>query len=390
MEGIVDHGILTISLSGYVDSSNAAKLEAELMALREAHPHDGVALDCEKLTYISSAGLRVVLRLRKLEPRLRLINVSAEIYGILYMTGFTELMQVENAYRVLSVAGCEVIGRGSNGTVYRIDQDTVVKVYRGADCLPDVQRERERARKAFVLGIPTAIPYDVVRVGDRYGSVFELLDSKSFSKLITAHPEQMDHYVGLYVDLMERMHTTHVRPGELPDMKETFLGRVAFLRDYLPAGQGEKLVRLVEGVPRRDTMLHGDFHTNNMVMRGNEVLLLDMETLCVGHPIFELGSMYLGFVAFGELDRRATQTFLKLPYETAGRFWKKALARYLNTEDPARLRAVEEKAMVLGYARLLRRTIRRGGLDREQGRRAVSLCREHLSLLLDRVDTLAF
>ena len=44
-----------------------------------------------------------------------------------------------------------------NHTVYRIDRDTVVKVYHSADCLPDVQRERELARKALVLGIPTAI-----------------------------------------------------------------------------------------------------------------------------------------------------------------------------------------------------------------------------------------
>lgn len=132
-------------------------------------------------------GLRIVLRLRKLEPELRLVEASAEVYEIFDMTGFTEMMPVEKAYRSISIEGCEAIGRGANGTVYRIDKDTVVKVYNNPDCLDDVQRERELARKAFVLGIPTAIPYDVVRVGDKYGSVFELLNSKSFSKLIAAN-----------------------------------------------------------------------------------------------------------------------------------------------------------------------------------------------------------
>ena len=100
----------------------------------------------------------MVLRLRKLENEFRLVNVSAEVYEILEMTGFTEMMPVEKARRSISVEGCEAIGRGANGIVYRIDKDTVVKVYQSADCLPDVQRERELARKAFVLGIPTAIP----------------------------------------------------------------------------------------------------------------------------------------------------------------------------------------------------------------------------------------
>ena len=390
MNATMENGILKAALSGHIDSGNAPAVESELMALREREPHDGMVLDLKELTYISSAGLRVVLRLRKLEPQFKLVNVSAEVYEILDMTGFTEMMTVEKAYRELSVEGCEVIGRGANGTVYRIDKDTVVKVYRDADCLPDVQRERELARKAFVLGIPTAIPYDVVRVGESYGSVFELLNSRSFSKLIAADPAGMDKYVDLYVDLMKKMHSTHVKPGDMPRMKEIALNWVTFLREYLPADQAEKLVALVEAVPERDTMLHGDYHTNNIVMQNDEVLIIDMDTLCVGHPIFELASMYLGFVAFGELDPNVTLNFLKMTHDTAVVFWKKALAKYLGSDNDAAVRAVEEKAMVIGYARLMRRTIRRNGFDTEDGRATIALCKERLADLLSRVDSLDF
>ena len=390
MNATMENGILKAALSGHIDSGNAPAVESELMALREREPHDGMVLDLKELTYISSAGLRVVLRLRKLEPQFKLVNVSAEVYEILDMTGFTEMMTVEKAYRELSVEGCEVIGRGANGTVYRIDKDTVVKVYRDADCLPDVQRERELARKAFVLGIPTAIPYDVVRVGESYGSVFELLNSRSFSKLIAADPAGMDKYVDLYVDLMKKMHSTHVKPGDMPRMKEIALNWVTFLREYLPADQAEKLVALVEAVPERDTMLHGDYHTNNIVMQNDEVLIIDMDTLCYGHPIFELASMYLGFVAFGELDPNVTLNFLKMTHDTAVVFWKKALAKYLGSDDDAAVRAVEEKAMVIGYARLMRRTIRRNGFGTEDGRATIALCKERLADLLSRVDSLDF
>lgn len=390
MNASMEKDTLVIALSGHIDSGNAPAIESEIMQEREKHPHAGLTLDLRDLAYISSAGLRVVLRLRKLENEFRLVNVSAEVYEILEMTGFTEMMPVEKARRSISVEGCEAIGRGANGIVYRIDKDTVVKVYQSADCLPDVQRERELARKAFVLGIPTAIPYDVVRVGERYGSVFELLNSRSFSKLIAADPSGMDTYVELYVDLMKKMHATHVKPGDMPPMKDVALDWARFLRDYLPADQAHKLVALVEAVPERDTMLHGDYHTNNIVMQNNEVLIIDMDTLCVGHPIFELASMYLGFVAFGELDPSVTENFLKLPYETAGRFWKKALARYLDTQDPERVREVERKAMVIGYARLMRRTIRRGGFDTEEGRATIDLCKRHLAELLEQVDSLTF
>lgn len=390
MNGKTENGILTIALSGHIDSTNAADTEREIETLRAENPHTGLVLDLQDVGYISSAGLRVVLRLRKAEPSLRMVNAGAEVYEVLDMTGFTEMLPVEKAYRTLCIDGCEALGRGSNGTVYRIDRDTVVKVYHNPDCLPDVQRERELARKAFVLGIPTAIPYDVVRVGDSYGSVFELLNSRSFSKLIAADPAGMDKYVDLYVELMRKMHATRLAPGELPEMKAVALDWARFLRGYLPAGEAEKLEALVAGVPDRDTMLHGDFHTNNIVMQGDEVLLIDMDTLSVGHPVFELASMYLAYVGFGELDHTVTEQFLKLPYSLAGQFWKKALAKYLGTDDPARIRAVEEKAMVVGYARLMRRTIRRIGLDSDEGRATVACCRTHLGDLLARVDTLDF
>ena len=180
----IENGILTVQLSRRISSSNAAGIEAEINKLADQSGDDLAVLDCEGLEYISSAGLRVILRLKKSSPSLKIINASSEVYDIFEMTGFTEMMEVKKAYRHFSVEGCKIIGSGSNGEVYRIDDETIIKVYKNSDALPEIQRERELARKAFILGIPTAIPYDVVRVGEGYGSVFELINSKSFSDLI--------------------------------------------------------------------------------------------------------------------------------------------------------------------------------------------------------------
>ena len=384
------NGTLTIKLSGRIDSTNAAEIERGINEACAAEAHESLMLDLENLEYISSAGLRVILRLRKAEATLSLVNVNAAVYEILEMTGFTEMMPVRKAFRRLSVDGCEVIGQGSNGKVYRLDQDTIIKVYYNPDSLPDIQRERELAHKAFVLGIPTAIPYDVVKVGDSYGSVFEMLNATTFSKLISADPSRMDDYVGMYVDLLKTIHATHVAPGDMPCMKDVVIGWVDFLKEYLPEDEGSKLCALVRAVPERDTMLHGDYHTNNLMMQGDEVLLIDMDTLCVGHPVFELASMFLGFVGFGESDPSITLNFMGMNYDLTRDFWHRSLKRYLNTEDEAAVRQVELKAMLLGEARLMRRTIRRNGLNTEDGQKTIALCRKHISEALAEVDSLDF
>ena len=390
MDQVASHkngDVLTVCLSGRIDASNAAEIEQEVMAARAAAADAATVIDAQHLEYISSAGLRILLRLRKAEPNLTLINVSPEVYEILDMTGFTEMMTVKKAYRQLSVDGCEIIGRGANGAVYRYDAETIVKVYLNSDALPEIQRERELARKALVLGINTAIPYDVVRVGENYGTVMELLEATSLSKMIKKDPEHLEVPLKYYVDMLKQIHGTEVNAGDMPDMRKVALEWAAFDREYLPKELGDKLYQMVEAVPEQQTMLHGDYHTNNIMVRDGEALLIDMDTLCVGHPIFELGSMFNAFVGFLELDHSEAEKFLRFSYETAGRFWKRALALYLSTEDAKRLEEVENKAKIVGYMRLLRRTIRREAENREQ---LIAFYQQRLTDLIPTVEALTF
>ena len=382
-----DNDILYISLDGRISASNAAAIEEEIMHIRAANTGKHTVLDASKLEYISSAGLRVVLRLRKEDPALAMVNVSPAIYDILDMTGFTDMITVQKAYRRLSVDGCEMIGKGANGAVYRYDAETIVKVYHNPDALAEIHQERELARKALVLGINTAIPYDVVRIGEGYGTVAELLNATSISKLIKANPQDLETPARYFVEMAKQIHATELEPGDMPDMKETALQWADFVQPHLPAKQGQKLRDLIAAVPDRHTMLHGDYHTNNVMVQNGETLLIDMDTLCMGHPIFELGSMFNAFVGFSEIDHNVTMDFLGIPFETSCAFWKKSLNMYLDTADAATLERVEEKAMIIGYTRMLRRAIRRDEPDKPV---RIARCKEQLASLLPRVDTLAF
>lgn len=382
-----EDGVLTVCLSGRVDASNAAETEKEIAAARVAAPAEKIVIDAEKLEYISSAGLRILLRLRKEVPELTVINVSSEVYEILDITGFTEMLTVKKAYRHLSVEGCEMIGRGANGAVYRYDPETIVKVYFNPDALPEIQRERELARKALVLGINTAIPYDVVRIGESYGTVMELLDAFPLSRMIRDDPEHLELPLKYYVDMLKQIHGTEVTPGDMPDMKRVALDWADFDRAYLPKALGDRLYEMVRNVPERHTMLHGDYHTNNIMIRCGEALLIDMDTLCTGHPIFELGSMFNAFVGFSEIDHEVTQKFLGFPHELAVSFWHKVLAMYLSTDDGNRVTEVENRARVIGYMRLLRRTVRRSEPNREQ---MIEFYRSRLADLIPMTDSLTF
>ena len=300
------------------------------------------------------------------------------------------MIPVEKGYRKLSVGGCEVIGQGANGKVYRLDKDTIVKVYYNADALPEIHRERELARRAFILGIPTAIPYDVAKVGDSYGSVFELLNAKSFSQLIAEEPENLDKYVELYVDLLKKIHSTEVRPEDMPDQRAVVIDWVNFLKTYLEPNKWEKLHNMVEAIPVNHHMIHGDYHTKNVMMQNGEVLLIDMDTMSQGDPVFEFASIYNAFVGFYDFNHDAALDFQGFSYEITTAIWKKMLPLYFGTTDPAALKTVEDKSAILGYSRLMRRLIRRNGFDTEEGRKLIAYYKNQIETRLDSVDILQF
>ena len=383
-----ENGKAVVNLTGRITSANASSVEQEISAAIGDYAGKALTLDLGELEYISSAGLRVLLRLRKRFAGMEMVNVSSDVYEIFEMTGFTEMMPISKAYRRISVDGCEVIGQGANGKVYRIDPDTIVKVYYNPDALPDIHRERELARTAFVLGVPTAIPYDVVRVGEGYGSVFELLNAKSFSKLIAADPDGLEGYVRQFVDLMKLIHDTTVKPGVMPQMRTVALDWADFLRDYLPEEKWQKLHDLIAAVPEQLTMLHGDYHTKNVMLQNGEVILIDMDTLCTGHPVFELASVYNAFVGFSELDESVAMKFQGFSAETCRRIWELVLEMYFDEADDETRALHAKQAMLIGYTRLMRRRIRRGGLEDPVGQQEIACYKQHILELLDQVDRL--
>ena len=137
-------------------------------------------------------------------------------------------------------------------------------------------------------------------------------------------------------------------------------------------------------------MMHGDYHIKNVMLQNGEALLIDMDTLCQGYPVFELGSMFNAYLGFSELDHSISESFLGVSHETAEAIWNKSLPRYLGTDDAGKIREVENKAKIIGYTRLARRLIRRHGLEDEQGKKEIETYIAHICELLDAVDTLVF
>jgi anti-anti-sigma factor len=89
---------VVLHAAGRVDSNTAPQLQEPLLRAAEA-PTGAVELDLAEVSYMSSAGLRVLLQaakaLQKRGERLRLTNVPLPIYNILNLAGFTSFIDIK-------------------------------------------------------------------------------------------------------------------------------------------------------------------------------------------------------------------------------------------------------------------------------------------------------
>ena len=347
-------GIVTIFLEGRIDSGNATQVEKEILGLMDENPGKEIAFDAEKLDYISSAGLRVLLKVQKAKTKPVMIsNVSGEVYDIFETTGFTQLLNVRKKYRQISVDGCEIIGKGAYGTVYRLDEDTVVKKYESPEALSMIENEKKLAKLAFVAGIPTAISFDIVKIGNTFGSVFELLKAKTFNDLIKEKPSEADETIRKYTELIKQVHSISLAPGTLPSAKAEYLKKLDNIHPLLSDELYERMKEFYDSLPEDDHVIHGDLQMKNIMLSGDEPMLIDMDTLSQGLPIFDLGGIYLAYIAFVEDDPENCKRFFGIDKEMADRIFYGVMDNYYRGISEQEKKEILEKVKIIGYTNFL-------------------------------------
>ena len=342
---INNEGEATLMLCGRLDTAVSSQVSADInQLLATAGTIQHLTVDAGQLEYISSSGLRILLMLAKRFKDFSIKDVNPEVYDVLNMTGFTKMMTVERALRQLSIEGCEMIGVGGVGTVYRLDDDTIIKVFREGTTMDEVRKEITMSKEAFVMGMPTAISFDVVRVGDQYGLVYELLHAHTLSACLKQAPERMDELARKYADLFRQMHQIQVpADSSVPDALAHERSQVLHIRRYFPQESIDLLLQILDAVPSGRSLLHLDLQAKNVMLQGEELMLIDMGEMGYGHPVLDLAHAYSALVLFvGDYDKT-----IGIPRELGNELWNRAINYYFEglPDDVVALRKEQIKAV---------------------------------------------
>ena len=95
MKNVIENETLTIYFEGEVNSYNAEEVEKEVEEIVSKGGFKSIRLDLTEVSYISSAGLRILVRLKQQYDETALVNVPRGVYDVFEMVGFTNMFTIE-------------------------------------------------------------------------------------------------------------------------------------------------------------------------------------------------------------------------------------------------------------------------------------------------------
>lgn len=305
---------LIIELPKRIDAKNANEFEESLFNLPHLNEVKFIVMDAENLIYISSLGLRIILKFKKKFPKSfsSIINVSAEIYNIFDVTGMNSFIKSSKKKRKIDLSSLEPIASGMYGSVYRINEEQILKVFHGTYSEREIQRIVDVTRLAFMNGIPTIMPFEVVITEKGFGMILELLNAELMSKLMHDNLQNLDKYVNDMVQIAKTLANTHFNEDVLRSRTEKLISEVNGAAEYLLPEEIETIKKYIYAIPPRNTAVHGDFHAKNIMVADGEPLLIDMDEFSCGHPVWDVANTNCIYQSLAHDDPEMADSFFDL------------------------------------------------------------------------------
>ncbi len=159
--------------------------------------------------------------------------------------------------------------------------------------LESLEKEMEVTKKAIEIGVKTPKVDDIVELpSGELGLIYEYVEGKkSISRAAGDDVENYDMYMKRFAHIAKDLHSKVCDPNKFESYEDRVREQVQKW-DILNESQKEKALKLIDGIEKKNTCIHGDFQTGNFIMTDKEEFVIDLGTIAYGNPDYDIACYY--------------------------------------------------------------------------------------------------
>lgn len=183
-----------------------------------------------------------------------------------------------------------LIGKGASADVYAIEGGKVIKLFKNGTKKQTVEREFDRSWQLNGMGIPMPNVYELIEYEGRYGIIYEYIDGVTMTEMLTSKPWTVKKAAVRMAELHHSIQKSY--DGDLPEVKTNLKRRISNV-DLLCEDSKRKLNHYIDQLPDGNTICHGDFHFNNILIRKDQGIVIDWMDAVKGNPLFDVARVWV-------------------------------------------------------------------------------------------------
>lgn len=196
------------------------------------------------------------------------------------------------------------LAAGRTAEIYPWENGRVVKLFFPWVRQEAIEAEAAKGRLIYSSFLPVPAVGEIVRVGERTGILYQLIDGRTLTEMLLEHPARFRAYARLAAQYHVELHTRNFH-YDLPAQRERLVDNIHAAG--LSAQVEARVLTRLDALPDSARLCHGDFHPDNLLITAQGVTIIDWNDATVGNPLADLARTTLllqGAAASGRLKRR--------------------------------------------------------------------------------------
>lgn len=182
-----------------------------------------------------------------------------------------------------------IIAERPDKTIYR-DGDVAIKLFGENYSKADVLNEALNQSRVEECDLNVPKIHEVTKIDGKWAIIYDFIEGKTLTDLITENPEKINEYIEYLVDLQMKVHSQ--KCVLLTKLKDKMLRKIS--QAPFDATTRYELHTRLEGMPKHNKVCHGDFRPSNIIITGNGVpYIIDWSHVTQGNASADVARTYL-------------------------------------------------------------------------------------------------